>query len=256
MGLLLHRFRITMQAGLPAAAGRGLALLLLLLALPIAALLALGGARLRRTPRVGRHGVLVMERILVNRTGAPVAFFHALPRLLNLASGDLRWVGPAAKEMGPSQLRTETGRVAVSIPPGIFSTWSLRRRTSVAYGTQTGIDAEYVRTRSARANCGIVLRSLLASVYGGDTRGVLRERAEILGLPLNNLSMEQAIDAIVSPAAAGRLRQVSFVNVDCVNLSFRARSTAVRSSTAISASPTVSACGSPDVSCKAKSGRT
>lgn len=221
MRLLLHRFRIAMQGGLPTAAGRGLAALLLLLALPLAGLLYLCGARLRRTPRVGRHGVLVMERVFVNPSGAPVALFHALPRLLNLAKGDMSWVGPAAREIAPSQLRTEAGRVVASIPPGIFSTWSLRRRTNVAYGSQTEIDAEYVRTRTLRANCGIVLRSLLASIYGGEARGALRDRAEILGLPLDNLSMEQAVDAIVSPGASGRLRQVSFVNVDCVNLSFR-----------------------------------
>jgi N-acetylglucosaminyldiphosphoundecaprenol N-acetyl-beta-D-mannosaminyltransferase len=160
-----------------------------------------------------------MEQTLVNRAGAPVAVFHALPRLVNLAKGDLTWVGPAAREVGPSELRTEKGRIVASVPPGLFSTWELRQRTNVAYGTQNDIDAEYVRTRSLRANSGILLRSVLASLYGGETRGELTDRADILGLPLDNLSMDQAIDAILTPAA--RLRQVSFINVDCVNLSHR-----------------------------------
>lgn len=221
MRLSIHQFRIVIQATVPVAIGRGLAALLLFLTAPVAAFLWLRGARVRRTPRMGRHGALVMEQTLVNRTGTPVALFHAIPRLVNLANGDLRWVGPAAREVGPCDLRTEKGRVVASVPPGIFSTWKLRQRTNVAYGTQKDIDAEYVRTRSLRSNCGILLRSLLASLYGGGTRGALKERADILGLPLDNLSIDQAIDAIFTPAAHGRLRQVSFVNVDCVNLSYR-----------------------------------
>ena len=215
----MHQFRIALQAALPAAIGRTLAALLLVLTAPVATLLWLRGARVRRTPRLGRHGALVMEQTLVNRAGAPVAVFHALPRLVNLAKGDLTWVGPAAREVGPSELRTEKCRVVASVPPGLFSTWELRQRTNVAYGTQNDIDAEYVRTRSLRANSGILLRSVLASLYGGETRGELTDRADILGLPLDNLSMDQAIDAILTPAA--RLRQVSFINVDCVNLSHR-----------------------------------
>jgi len=219
--LSLHQFRIAMQAMLPVAIGRGFAALLLLLMAPFAAALWLGGARIRRTPRMGRHGALVMERTFVNRSGTPVKLFHALPRLVNLSQGDWNWVGPAVRDVGECQLRTEAGRVVTSVPPGIFSIWSLRQRTNVAYGTQNDIDAEYVRTRSLRANCGILLRSLLARIYGAESRGALSERADILGLPLDNLSMEEAIEAIVRPADRGRLLQVSFVNVDCVNLSYR-----------------------------------
>jgi N-acetylglucosaminyldiphosphoundecaprenol N-acetyl-beta-D-mannosaminyltransferase len=221
MRLTLHQLRIATQGALPAAIGRGVAALLLLFAAPVAAILWMRGARIRRTPRMGRYGALVMEQTLVNRSGAPVALFHALPRLVNLAKGDLGWVGPAVQTMGPSQLRTEQGRVAASMPPGIFSTWRLRQRTNVDFGSQTDIDAEYVRKRSPCANGGIILRSLLTSVYGGANRAGLTRRADILGLPLDNLSMDQAIDAIVTPANRGRLRQVSFVNVDCVNLSYR-----------------------------------
>lgn len=219
MRLSLHQFRIALRAKVPAVIGRGLAALLVLLTAPAAALLWLRGARIRRTPRLGRHGALVMEQTLVNRAGSPVALFHAIPRLVNIAKGDLSWVGPAAHEVGPCELRTEKGRVVASVPPGIFSTWKLRQRTNVAYGAQNDIDAEYVRTRSLRANCGILLRSLLASVYGGEPRGAFNHRADILGLPLDNLSMDQAIDAILTPHA--HLRQVSFINVDCVNLSHR-----------------------------------
>lgn len=221
MRLMLHQLRVAAQSAMPAAIGRGVAALLLLLAAPFAAIFWIQGARIRRTPRMGRHGALVMEQTLVNRSGTPVALFHSLPRLVNLTKGDLSWVGPAVRPVGPSQLRTEKGRVAASIPPGIFSTWQLRQRTNVDYGTQTDIDAEYVRKRSPRANGGIILRSLLTSVYGGANRACLARRADILGLPLDNLTMDEAIDAIVTPAGHGRLRQVSFVNVDCVNLSFR-----------------------------------
>ena len=221
MRLSLHQLRLAAQASVPVAIGRGLAVLLLLLAAPIGAIAWLCGARIRRTPRMGRRGVLVLEQSFVTRSGAPFPFFRSLPRLANLAAGELSWVGPAAGEIGQCQLRTEKGRVVASVPPGIFSTWKLRQRTSVAYGTQTDIDAEYVRTRSLRVNSGIVLRSLLASMYGGEPRGVLQSHAEILGLPIDNLSMDQAIDAIVTPAAHGHLRQGSFINVDCVNLTYR-----------------------------------
>lgn len=49
-----------------------------------------------------------------------------------------------------------------------------------------------------------------------------RARLELLGVPLDNLSMDEAVAAIVRLAQGDQPRQVCFVNADCVNIAARA----------------------------------
>ena len=82
------------------------------------------------------------------------------------------------------------------------------------------IDAEYVQTQSFWGDLGILLRLLPAFVLGGEAP-VTGGRINLLGIRLDNLTMEETITEIVARSASSRPSQVCFVNADCVNIAFR-----------------------------------
>jgi N-acetylglucosaminyldiphosphoundecaprenol N-acetyl-beta-D-mannosaminyltransferase len=98
----------------------------------------------------------------------------------------------------------------------LVSLWWVRKRTSIAFGRQVETDCEYAATRSLRGDLGILLRAALALLYGGAPASYT-EQPVILGVALDNCTMDSAIDRIVAPSEGSRTRQVSFVNADCLN---------------------------------------
>lgn len=185
-------------------------------ALPVMGLCAIFGARLRGTRRSGKLGRPFTEYTLVRRNGEvfPVAGYW--PRLCNLVRGELAWVGPEPREN--HDLTAEPARRIASVEPGLVCAWRVRKRTNIAYESQSCADLSYVETRTARSDAGIAARALLALVYGR-VREEYSETAEILGLPLDNVTLDEAVENILRPS--GHTRQVSFINVDCVNRSCR-----------------------------------
>ncbi len=175
------------------------------------------GARLLPRWRSGQNGRPFLEYTMVNSLGQPLPLLGPLPQLWNAVRGDVALVGPQARCLGKLDMRSETARRISSVAPGLVSTWFLRTRTNVAYDSQADTDLQYLDSHSLLADLGIAARALVAIAYGGAPRKV-RQTAEILGLPLDNLTLAEAIDEIVRPSA--QVRQVSFVNVDCVNKSF------------------------------------
>lgn len=192
------------------------AAILLALASPFLLLSCILGARLRKILRTGKQGRHFNEFTLIRRNGEPFPVTGLWPRLLNLVRGEITWVGPEARLAGRLPLTSETARRIVSVEPGLLCQWRVQKRTNVAYGSQPETDLSYVESRSLRADSGIALRSLLSMAYGRAQENFAKD-AEILGLPLDNISLLEAAEEILRPAP--HTRQVSFINVDCVNRS-------------------------------------
>jgi len=216
-----HRLKRAMRQMAQNLPGRVLAGIILLVLSPWI-LFALGlGARFERTSRVGKHGQEIANVSLV-RNGIPAPGATWLPRLFQILRGELAWVGPNARAAGELDLRREPERRVVSVHPGLVSTWWVRHRTNIAFSGQLESDSEYVYERSLKTDVGILIRSVLVFAYGG-TAKTTGSRAEFLGIPTDNLTMQEAIDVVLSPTGTGFARQVSFVNVDCVNKACRNR---------------------------------
>jgi N-acetylglucosaminyldiphosphoundecaprenol N-acetyl-beta-D-mannosaminyltransferase len=204
----------------------GLALLVGLLASPLV-LLVLPGARLRRTQWLGRHEqIFQLTEIepaagIRRRLGTRLNLRRA-PVLLSILRGDMAWVGPRPlplDEAPPPAVR----EIRATVRPGLFSLWSLRRRTRIDYGDEGNTDAEQIARRSLGNDIGILLRSLLASAYGraADTKNgdpVLVDTVRV-----HPVTMEEALDAIdrrrTGPGTTPL--QLCFVNPDCVNIARR-----------------------------------
>lgn len=218
---LAHRSRVWWREGRGEWAGRLAAWIILILCSPVLLAAWVCGARVRSRAVRGRGGKPVRERRLVGPGGAVVPVLGDLMRLWSVGTGELAWVGPEPRTLDGVDLRREPERRLTSVRPGLVCTWWVRCRTNVAYGTQTEADLEYLESRSAGANAGILARAVAALCYGaaGDPH---TEQAQILGFPIDNLSLDEAVDQIVQPRR--NPLQVSFLNVDCINKAVRSRS--------------------------------
>jgi N-acetylglucosaminyldiphosphoundecaprenol N-acetyl-beta-D-mannosaminyltransferase len=215
----MHMARLGQKKWLEGCASRWAAGIALVGAIPLLCCAVLFGGRLERTSRLGLYGRRFESLRLVNSEGKAYAMLGELPALISILRGQMSWVGPQARAIHGLNLRDENSRRISSVLPGLVSTWWLRNQTNVAYGSQLETDTDYVATRSIRNDLGILIRSCLAFFYGGRTERFEKE-AEILGVSIDNRTMDAAVAEILSPLYGGRARQVSFVNVDCINQTF------------------------------------
>lgn len=148
-----------------------------------------------------------------------LASAQMLGRLVAIARGRCAWVGPLPRRPEELDLRRESDRRVAAAVPGLISPWWVRRRTNIAYGDQLSTDLEWMDQRSFRASVGVVIRALLASCYGAPASECPRI-ANICGLPIDNLSMTEALATILRERPDAGPRQVSFINVDCVNQAY------------------------------------
>jgi len=136
--------------------------------------------------------------------------------LLEVLRGDLSFVGPRPAFVG---VRSAWSRSTVR--PGLFCTWWIRQRSAIAYGSEAAADCEYIESRGAASDLGILLRAAWAAAFGecsSEVAGAPR-RVPILGVEIDNLTVEEAVRAILGCEPGNkRLRQVSFVNPHCLNI--------------------------------------
>ncbi len=215
----VHVARMGRKKWLEGFASRWAAGIALLGAAPLLCGAVLLGGRLERTSRLGLYGRRFESLRLVKAKGKAYAILGGLPALVCVVRGQMSWVGPEARVIDGLDLREESSRRISSVLPGLVSTWWLRNQTNVAYDGQMETDVDYLATRSIRNDLGILLRCCLAFCYGGKTESFGKE-ATILGVSIDNRTMDAAVAEILTPLYGGRARQVSFVNVDCINQTF------------------------------------
>jgi len=203
------------------------ALLLLLLSSPLFVLYWLSARSLAfaRIERTGRYGVVFAELRFPPPRGMISRAMHAtalvrLPILLNILRGDLSFIGPRLLNAGELSARDYAVRKRLNVRPGLVCLWWIRRRANIAYSDELQDDAEYVDTHTLKSDIGIALRAIPAMLYG---EGVAAAPDEItlLDIRVDNMTMQEAIDAMLARMQARQPAQVCFVNADCANCAFR-----------------------------------
>lgn len=185
----------------------------------------IGGVALVKRPRVGRRQNTFNEYAFTGgngRFGAWVATLrlNGLPVLWNIFIGDMAFVGPRLTSAGELDARLEAVRIRYRVRPGLIGLWWLRERTSIDYGTEVEADGEYVERRGLLEDLGILLRAIPALLYGGRAR-TTDESSSVLGIPIDNLSMAEAVDSILARLEGDEAHQVCFVNAACANIAYR-----------------------------------
>lgn len=141
-----------------------------------------------------------------------------LPVWINILRGDMSIVGPLPKS--PQDLYDKAWIERWSVRPGLVSLWWIRRRANIDFETEFNSDIEYVQTRTFLGDIGICLRAIPVVLYG-DRSPITSKNVMILGIPINNLTMAEALDYIAEALSAAESKQVCFVNADCVNIAYR-----------------------------------
>lgn len=173
----------------------------------------IGGGALLRSPRLGRWGCAFEEYSF--STG----FGRQLPALVNVLLGDMSLIGPRPIAPGAVSAAERLAWKRFNIRPGLLCLWWVRLRANIAYGTETGCDVEYVHTQSFMGDLGIALRAIPASLYGEGVAAA-PDRVELLGITIDNLTMEEAVEDLLTKAKGSSPSQVCFVNADCANIAW------------------------------------
>jgi len=180
---------------------------------------------LKQIPRLGRYGRPFDEYAFNGDAGwggriLQTCHLRRWPVLLNVLCGDMSFVGPRA--VSPGDL-TPTERAIwrrYNVRPGLISLWWVRQRANIAYGSELDTDLEYVESHGLWADVGLSLRAIPAMLYGGGV-ATAQDRITLLGIPLHNMTMSDAIEDILSRLERNTPSQICFVNADCVNIAFK-----------------------------------
>ncbi|MEA2040491.1 MAG: WecB/TagA/CpsF family glycosyltransferase [Thermodesulfobacteriota bacterium] len=203
-----------------------LSLFLLLILWPILVLsYFIPGTTLKRTPRVGRWCVTFNDFSFDTSGGfagriLTVLRLTRLPVLINILKGDISFIGPRAVSPGDLSLREKEVRSRFDVRPGLISLWWIRRRANIDYATEVEVDQEYVESQSVWGDLGIALRAIPAVLYGEGV-ATAPDLVTILGIPINNVTMADAIETIIEMLNGDAGSQICFVNADCANIAYR-----------------------------------
>ena len=183
------------------------------------------GAVLERTTRMGLWCEPFERWSFASRGGVlgkivTRPHLKGLPVLFNILRGDMAFVGPRPLSPAEASPRERLVRKRSSVRPGLVSLWWIRKRGSIAYDSETAVDGEYLDTQSLWGDLGIALRAIPAVLYGSDV-ATAPDMITILDIPINNMTMSEAVERIVARLTAGLRGQVCFVNADCANIACR-----------------------------------
>jgi N-acetylglucosaminyldiphosphoundecaprenol N-acetyl-beta-D-mannosaminyltransferase len=193
--------------------------------LPIFALVVLSGGGVEGKERVGRClRTFNLLRFYSNRRFVhwllEVTRVQYLPVFWNIVKGDMSIIGPRPTPVDELDLRSGAARRRHNDRPGILCLWWIRSRANIDFGTEAETDAEYVESFSVRGDLGIALRGILALFYGSKPTE-FTARPTILDIPIDNQTMDGAIEQIVEAMGTDKPEQVCFINADCANLAVK-----------------------------------
>lgn len=185
----------------------------------------LSGFKLEREPRLGRWCTTFQRLCFASdpgsRRGRTIRRLHlkSLPVLFNILRGDMTFVGPRAVSVGELSPRERAVRRRTNTRPGLISPWWIRQRANIDYQTELATDLEYVEEQSLLGDMGILLRAIPAILYG---QGVASapDKLTLLGIPITNITMNEAVETICEQLDGDQPRQVCFVNADCANIAY------------------------------------
>jgi N-acetylglucosaminyldiphosphoundecaprenol N-acetyl-beta-D-mannosaminyltransferase len=144
---------------------------------------------------------------------------RGLATLLNILRGDLALAGPGALVPAAAAAVPMRDRVRFSVRPGLVSSYSLQRALGIAYGDESASARKFVLEQTLTRDLAVVVRSVPALLLGGGGRHQASRYLRVLGVRVDNLTMDETLARVVGAARKGETLRAAFVNTDCLNQS-------------------------------------
>ena len=163
---------------------------------------------------VGKNGKIISIRYFnttIRGIGSLALFYHVL-------NGDLAITG-----IGIEDKRTIQNSSLVNHKPGIFNLWYIREASRTGYEGKPNTDAEYLTNRKPIKDFKLLLRFFIAymfKLFQGKHNHKITDPRFIFGIPLRNITMNEAITEIESSIIKKQRKKIYFVNPDCLNKTF------------------------------------
>ena len=141
--------------------------------------------------------------------------FCDLPLFLELFTGRLALAGTAIKSWSERSAVPENAYIRL-VKPGIVSLWDIRNSSKTAHEGQQAIEWEYVFKKRLFYDFMLILRALPVMLYS-ENSGISSAIFPLLGLNLNNLTMDEAISVMQRTLEEKKQSAIYFVNPDCLN---------------------------------------
>jgi N-acetylglucosaminyldiphosphoundecaprenol N-acetyl-beta-D-mannosaminyltransferase len=195
-----------------------------------AVLLLLSPLLLPRALRSRRQtGTVLSGRTLIGRYQTPfrrVAFagagsFRGLAVWLNVFRGEMAIVGPRPLTPQEAKAVPVADLVRFTVRPGLISPFRVRSRIGIAHERESAMDRDLVYAQTVRGDLGLAARSIVSGALGGGAPRSMPPVLNLFGIPVVNTTMANAVDWMVTAAAAGDKRLIYFVNPDCLNIAWQ-----------------------------------
>jgi len=143
------------------------------------------------------------------------ASFKDLPLFFELFSGKLALTGRAIKDWDENGSSAENAYIN-RMKPGIVSLWDIRRASKTAHEGQQAIEWEYIFKKHLVYDFFLLLRAVPVMLYS-EKSVTASSIFPLMGLELNNLTMNEAVSVIETTLDKKKQCSVFFVNPDCLN---------------------------------------
>jgi len=140
--------------------------------------------------------------------------------LLNVLRGDLNLTGPRALEPDEAERLDASQSRRLDYRPGIFSAHALRQRVGIAYEDEWMVERNFLEQWSIKSHLGLIARSFIARLFGDNRTRHTPEQLDFFDIPIDNTTMEEAVNWLHARASGDQATNVSFVNADCLNKAY------------------------------------
>jgi len=111
-------------------------------------------------------------------------------------------------------------RKRYNVRPGLICVWWIRKRANIAYEHEGEADTRYAETQTLWRGLSIALRAIPSVLYG-EGLNTAPDGITVLGIPVANMTMTDALEAIFAHLNHAGTHQVCFVNPHCANIAWR-----------------------------------
>lgn len=103
-------------------------------------------------------------------------------------------------------------------PRGLLSPIEVRLRMGIPYGDLRSVEDDYLAKRSLKGDLGILARTMLSYLLAPSKKAEAARRPFVVSATVDNLTIEEAMNAILQPHEDPRAKQVYFVHAHALNL--------------------------------------